>query len=205
MASYISPTDSTAVVFPGKLSLSKGEAAVYDRVVLSESPIQVKVFGTYDTTKAPQGGGGDALHSFQSRKKDTFGGRMNDAVNLALLEVYEKGINPYIQSLKIEFSPNKTSGPKVVWEVIITESTDGKAYVGLGSRGGAGNVGSGTAVNRALEQANQKKKDLPGELKEPDMYQVDVLDYRNPEAVIRQIFWQFSISIAFSTFVFKGL
>jgi hypothetical protein len=192
MAIYISPTDSKSISFPDKFSLSKGETATIDRTILVDTPIQVKVFGTYDTTKAPDGGGGDALHSFQSRKSDKFGGRMNDAINLALLEVYEKGINPYVKSLKVEFSPSKKSGPKVIWEAIITESPDGKAYMGIGSRGGAGNVSSGTAVDRAKQQADKKKKELPSELKEPNMYQVDVLDYRNDEAIIRQIFWQYT-------------
>ena len=192
MASYTSPTDNTVVTFPGKITLNNKEMGTYGREVLSETPIQVKVFGEYDTSKAPGGGGGDALHSFQSRKSDKFGGRMNDAIILAMLEIYEKGINPYVQSLKVEFGPNKNSGPKVIWEAILTESPDGKAYVGFQSRGGAGNVSSGTAVTRAEKQANQKKKELPGEIGEPNMEFLDVLDYRNTAAVIRQICWQYT-------------
>ena len=193
MANYTSLTDNKSISFPGKFSLSKGETATIDRVVLSESPIQVKVFGTYDTTKAPKGGGGDALHSFQSRKSDDFGGRMNDAIILASLEIYEKGINPYVKSLKVEFSPNKTSGPKVIWEAIITESPDGKAYVGFSSRGGAGDIKSGTAVNRAEQQAKDKKKSLPKDVGDPALENLDVLDYRNTGAKIRQIFWQYTM------------
>lgn len=192
MANYTSPTDNKSISFPGKFSLKKGDTATIDRQILSESPMEVKVFGTYDTSKAPNGGGGDALHSFQSRKSDDFGGRMNDAIILASLEIYEKGINPYVKSLKVEFSPNKTSGPKVIWEAIITESPDGKAYVGFSSRGGAGNIKSGSAVSRAEQQANSKKKDLPKETGEPNMEFLDVLDYRNPSAAIRQIFWQYT-------------
>ena len=192
MASYTSPTDNTIVTFPGKIILNNKEMGTYGREVLSETPIQLKVFGEYDTSKAPQGGGGDALHSFQSRVKDKFGGRMNDAIILAMLEIYERGINPYVQSLKVEFSPKKNSGPKVIWEAILTESPDGKAYVGFQSRGGAGNVSSGTAVQRAEKQAKEKKRNLPKELGEPNLEFLDVLDYRNPEAAIRQIFWQYT-------------
>ncbi len=162
-------------------------------MTVSESPIEIKVYGTYDTSKAPDGGGGDALHSFQSRKSDDFGGRMNDAIILASLEIYEKGINPYVKSLKVEFSPNKTSGPKVIWEAIITESPDGKAYVGFSSRGGAGDIKSGTAVNRAEQQAKDKKKSLPKDVGDPALENLDVLDYRNTGAKIRQIFWQYTM------------
>ena len=58
----------------------------YDNTVISENPRRVKVFGDYDTNKAPQGGGGDALHSFENRTKDSFGGKMHTAINAVLID-----------------------------------------------------------------------------------------------------------------------
>lgn len=162
----------------------------YEVTTISTSPLKVKVTGNYDTSKAPLGGGGDALHSFQSRRKDKFGGKMHEIVNTALRDVYKQNINPFIESISIDMGQNG-NGPIVNWEVIITNSTDGKAYVGLNSRGGAG--GKSDASARALKQANQKKKDLPGELNEPKLENKDVLDYENPKVYIRQIFWQYTM------------
>ncbi len=162
----------------------------YEVTTISTSPLKVKVTGNYDTSKAPLGGGGDALHSFQSRKKDKFGGKMHEIVNAALRDVYKQKINPFIESITITMG-SKGTGPVVNWEVMITSSTDGKAYVGLNSRGGAG--GKSDASARALKQANQKKKDLPGELNEPKLEYKDVLDYENPNVYIRQIFWQYTM------------
>lgn len=193
MATYKSPTDDSIISsLPKEFSLSKGKTATINREVQSESPYQVRIFGTYDTSKAPQGGGGDALHSFQSRSKDDFGGRMNDAIIWSMIEMYEKKLNPFVKSLSVKFTPNASSGPKVEWEAILVESTDGKAYMGFQSRGGAGNTSGGTAVNRAAQQAKEKKASLPKELGEPNSENLDVLDYRNDKAVIRQIFWQYT-------------
>lgn len=189
MASYKSPTDGTIITsLPKEFSLKKGKTATIDREIQSESPYQVRVFGKYDTNKAPQGGGGDALHSFQSRAKDDFGGRMNDAIIWAMIEMYEKKLNPYVKSLSIKFTPNAASGPNVEWEAILIESPDGKAYMGFNSRGGAG----GTYVNRAATQTAEKKKSLPKELGEPNLENLDVLDYLNTKGAIRQLFWQYT-------------
>lgn len=184
---YKSPTDSKIITLPSKFSLKGKETASIDRIVLSESPIKVKVFGTYDSSKAPSNRGVDAMHSFQARKDD-FGGRMNDAIIVSLLEVYERGINPFVESLSITISPNKSTGPIVSWEAIITQSKDGKAYVGFQSRGGGG----GGYMNRSISQAKTKKAELPIETDEPDMVSADVLDYINDLATIRQIFWQYT-------------
>ena len=192
MANWISITDGKSIVFPGRFSLKKGEkmneTAIFDKAIVSESPIQLKVYGTYHADLAPKGNLGDALHSFQSRRDDDFGGRMNDAIILASLELYEKGINPFVKSLKVSFSPNASTGPDVNWEAIITESPDGKAYVGFNSRGGAG-AGS---KSRSESQAKDKKKSLPIDDAEPNLEILDVLVYRNEGGNISQIFWQYT-------------
>ena len=43
----------------------------------------------------------DALHSFESRKSDGFGGKMSTKINAALRDLYSKGINPDIKKLDI--------------------------------------------------------------------------------------------------------
>lgn len=179
-------------VFVGKETQGK-KVGTYEIINVSESPIKITIKGSYDTSLAPQGGGGDALHSFENRKKDDFGGAMNGIINSVLLSVYNKKINPYVSSLSIKFGPNEKTGPMVYWEATVTQSPDDKAYIGMNSRGGAGNVSSGTAKDRALQGANQKKKDYPNELnpKEPNMTFLDILDYNNPYP-IRQIFFQFT-------------
>lgn len=169
----------------------------YEIVTVSENPIKISVKGNYDTSLAPGGGGGDALHSFESRKSDGFGGSMNGIINSVMLSVYNRKINPFISSLSVKFSPSEKNGPIVYWEATITESNDGKAYIGINSRGGAGDVPAGTAKDRALEQTNKKKKDYPNELnpKEPNMEFLDILDYNNPYP-IRQIFFQYTKPVA---------
>jgi hypothetical protein len=47
----------------------------------------------------------DALHSFESRKSDGFGGKMSTKINAALRELYNKSINPDIKKLEILIDP----------------------------------------------------------------------------------------------------
>lgn len=161
----------------------------YETTVVSESPRVIKVSGYYDVTHAPRKG--DALHSYQSRKGNPsddpsgFGGRMNDAVSAELKSFYNSKLNP-------DFTVSSSiTGNKVTWSVEIKESTDGKAYVGIQSRGGA--KGGGYAP-WAITNTNDKKKGYPAELGEPNMEQVDVLDFKTVVGgtYIRQIFWKYT-------------
>jgi very-short-patch-repair endonuclease len=172
----------------------------YDNTVISENPRRVKVFGDYDTTNAPKGGGGDALHSFENRTKDEFGGKMHTIINVVLKDFYTTyKINPYVESIAIDMNKNG-QGPIVKWEVIVAESPDGKAYVGFSSRGGAGpKDGENGSIKRAENQTIDKKKKLPSEVspKEPQMEFKDILDYRNDKVYIRQIFFNYTRPIGF--------
>ena len=79
----------------------------------------------------------DALHSFQSRKMDGFGGKINDKV--------EEGIKNYkkstgivavdIEKVEIDIDPNTLT---VNWKVTIGPSKDGNSYEEFDSRGSAG-------------------------------------------------------------------
>lgn len=95
----------------------------------------------------------DALHSFESRKSDGFGGRMSTKINAALRDLYNKGINPDILKLDIKIDPNLF---RVDWSAEIGESKNGIPYVGLITRGSAG---SG-ADQRALNQLPELKSKL---------------------------------------------
>ena len=141
-------------------------------------PILVK--GSYSAPK----GDADALHSFERRKSDGFGGKMLTKINEKLREVYKAGINPDVTDIKINIdSTNYT----VKWEATIDESKDGIAYMGVASRGSAGK----TADRRAEGQIDN----LMGKLKRNDAEDIKlVLDFKNPSGVyIRQFFYKYSL------------
>lgn len=148
---------------------------------------RVEVTGEY----SPKKGDWDALHSFQSRKSDGFGGKMNTKVNEALVKYWtEEKRNPTIS--KIEITIDETAF-KVKWKCIIEESKDGKAWMGLTSRGGAGRPdGPGGSKNRAKNQIDKKKKELSNEFSEPALESKEVLDFnftaKGGKMHVRQIF-----------------
>ena len=88
---------------------------------------------------------GDALHSFERRKSDGFGGRMSTKIKEALVEMYKQGINPDVTDLKVNVD---SKNYKVTWEAKIEPSKDGKAYTGFMTYGSAG----GGADTRAKNQ-----------------------------------------------------
>lgn len=123
---------------------------------------------------------GDALHSFERRKSDGFGGRMSTKIKEALVDLYNKGINPDVTDLKINID---SKNYKVTWEATIKPSTDGKAYTGFMTFGSAG---SG-ADKRAIGQEERMKKIIGGK-----DYKL-VLDFKNPTGIyIRQFFYKYT-------------
>lgn len=123
----------------------------------------------------------DALHSFERRKSDGFGGRMSTQINAKLRELYNQGINPDITDLKIKVDSTKYA---VEWEATIEPSKDGKAYVGIST---VGSAGSG-ADQRALSQIDKMKTWVSG-AKDYSL----VLDFKNPSGVyIRQYFYKWT-------------
>jgi hypothetical protein len=137
----------------------------------------------------PPKGDYDAMHSFQSRKRDGFGGKMNTLVNAELEKFYaELKLNPEIKEIKITMDDVNW---KVSWEVKIGESRDGKAWMGLTSRGGAGRKeGSSGSVARAESQAVRKITNLPAEVGDPGLESKRVYDlnFQGKGAYVRQIF-----------------
>lgn len=148
-------------------------------------PITVK--GSYSAKgkKNP----GDALHSFERRKSDGFGGRMSTKVKEKLLEVYKAGVNPDVTNIKIKVDSKNLF---VEWEVTIDESTDGNAYVGLSTVGSAG----GGADRRAERQVKRMMTWVKG----AEDYTL-VLDFKNPSGIyIRQYFYKYTIPSKFPSY-----
>jgi len=125
----------------------------------------------------------DALHSFERRKSDGFGGYMATKIRAKMREVYNKGINPDIKDIKIKID---SKNYKVDWQATITESTDGNAYLGISTVGSAGT----NADERAKGQIERMKTFVPGSKN----YKL-VLDFKNPKGIyIRQFFYKYSLN-----------
>ena len=123
----------------------------------------------------------DALHSFERRKSDGFGGRMSTQIKEKLLELYRAGINPDITDIKIKVDSVKY---QVDWEATIEPSKDGKAYVGISTIGSAGGGADARAKSQIepMKKWNSKAKDY-----------TLVLDFVNPKGVyIRQYFYKWT-------------
>lgn len=136
----------------------------------------------------------DALHSFDRRKSDAFGGYMlrgnppsqwsqnvvfdqGKSINQALQDVWKSGVNPDVTDLKISVDPTNYT---VRWEATIDKSKDGRAYVGMSTVGSTG----GGADSRAFGQIEGMKKFIPG-----SQDHTLVLDFNDSKGLkIRQFF-----------------
>ncbi len=122
----------------------------------------------------------DALHSFESRKSDGFGGKMSTKINEEMRKLYKKGINPDVSDIKIDVD---SVNYKVKWSAKVHESKDGKAYIGVTTFGSTGS----NADSRAIAQYADWKKLIGGE----DWKLV--LDFKNPKGnYIRQFFYKYT-------------
>ena len=137
-----------------------------------------------ETWQSPIKGDADLLHSFERRKVDKKGAYMGTKIEKELKKLYDAGINPDITDLKVQVdSKNYT----VTWSATIDESRDGKAYVGIATRGSAG----GGSDRRAEGQLAKLKQTLTQNGAE-DITQI--LDFKNPKGIaIRQYFFKYTI------------
>jgi len=150
--------------------------------LLKEQKISLPII-LKDSYTAPKGDA-DALHSFERRKSDKFGGRMTTKIDEKLKEVYDAGINPDVVDIQITVD---SKNYKVDWQATIDESKDGKAYMGVSTRGSAG----GTADQRALSQVEPLKRKLE---KGGAQDITQVLDFKNSKGVyIRQYFFKYTL------------
>lgn len=150
--------------------------------ILKEQSISLPITIT-DGFQAPKGDA-DALHSFERRRSDKFGGRMTSKIEKKLREVYDAGINPDVVDIKINVDSKEY---KVTWSATIDESKDGKAYVGVSTRGSAG----GGSDRRAEGQVEPLKQ----QLKKNGAEDITLaLDFKNTGGVpIRQYFFKYTI------------
>jgi len=126
----------------------------------------------------------DLLHSFERRRVDKKGALIGTQIEEKLKELYDAGINPDITKLDLVVdSTNYT----VTWKATIDESKDGKAYMGIATRGSAGG-GSDTRAAGQVEPLKQKLKRSGAE---------DItlfLDFKNPSGIpIRQYFFKYTL------------
>ena len=87
----------------------------------------------------------DALHSFNRRKMDYFGGYMNVKINAGLERIRSKGFQSDVKKLYIQIDPLSLT---VYWIAVVGPSEDGKCYACVDSRGSAG--GGLAAVNKQV-------------------------------------------------------
>lgn len=111
----------------------------------TKSDLERIISGSYSAEGQPHAY--DALHAFQSRRSDGFGGRINTKVQNGIKE-YKKtsGLDAVdIKKVKVDINPNTLT---VKWEVTIGRSNDGYTYEEFDSRGSAG--GGESAVDGQL-------------------------------------------------------
>jgi hypothetical protein len=115
----------------------------------------------------------DALHSFQTRRSDNFGGHFNDKINLGLEQIRKKGFKSDVKQLFIQIDPKIVT---VYWFAVVGPSSDGNNYLSVNSRGSAG--GGIQAVQKQLPAMHELN---------PTMTSVKLLEYN--EDVIKCFDW----------------
>ena len=113
--------------------------------------IKEETFGA--TWKSPIPGDADLLHSFERRNSDKEGALIGTQIEEKLKKLYDDGINPDITDLKLNVNSKDST---VTWEATIGPSTDGKAYMGISTRGSTG----GSSEKLALDQVGPLKQQL---------------------------------------------
>lgn len=99
----------------------------------------------------------DALHSFERRKSDKFGGRLNTKVQEGIKKYkLDNGISA-IDILNVDIKVNPET-LLVEWSVTIGPSTDGNTYEEIDSRGSAG--GGEIAVDGQLSKMHNRHSGL---------------------------------------------
>lgn len=124
-----------------------------DKDTIFLGPNDELIFDQYTALGKP--GVYDALHSFNYRRSDRFGGYINDKVNAGLERIRQKGFKSDIKKLYIQIDPLTLT---VYWFAIVGPSRDGFSYVRMDSRGSAG--GYIRAVQKQLPRMHKLYPDL---------------------------------------------
>ena len=161
------------------------------RLLLTEkSVLPVTVSGNYSVPP----GNCDGLHNFEKY------GKINTRVNKKLMELYNAGINPDIQSVKVTIDSQKGS---VHWAVTIKENTNGIAYTGFYTRGGGAGPGSDTAYPKYLTDTGPHHTSITQVKTSPNIQQRGTIDkistvyvkehYPDKGCNIKQFFYKYSL------------
>lgn len=126
---------------------------VIDKDTIELGPNDELIYDQYTALGKP--GVYDALHSFNYRRSDRFGGYINDKVNAGLERIRQKGFKSDIKKLYIQVDPLTLT---VYWFAIVGPSQDGFSYVRMDSRGSAG--GYLRAVQKQLPRMHKLYPDL---------------------------------------------
>lgn len=137
----------------------------------------------------------DALHSFEKL------GKMNSKVNAKLMELYKKGINPDIKSVNVVLDSKKGTAS---FNVVVGESTDGKAWIGLDSAGGGAANGLPSnpnypknltaEVGHASTKDRRSAKSIRARGTVVDMVPVHILEhYPQVGCKVKQIFHKYTL------------
>ena len=174
-----------------------GVTPVVDTTPVNIKNLPIKLTGSYKVPKNTLFKA-DALHSFDRRKSDGFGGYMlrggpipskwssyvkldqGKGINQVLNELIGSGVKADVTEIKISVNDDYS----VNWEATIDKSKDGNAYSGVASRGSAGL----NADDRALRQISKMKSDKPNAY---NWKQVLDLNVKSP-VKIRQYFFKYS-------------
>jgi len=132
----IMPIDSTAV----KKTISVPDFTLIDSDTIQLGENDELICDSYTALGKPHVY--DALHSFNRRRMDYFGGYLNVKINAALERVRSNGFRSDIKKLYIQIDPLTLT---VYWMAVVGPSEDGNCYACMDSRGSA-NGGLG-AVN----------------------------------------------------------
>lgn len=156
----------------------KKEAPIVKKLDKKSGKLPFKITGSYSSIA-----GGDALHTFDRRKSDFWGGYMlrventlpakwadrvkvgtqggeyaGKGVNFVLKDLVKKGIKPKVTEIFITIDWQKKS---VSWSFTIDEGTDSNYHTGVATRGSIGKVSSGNYDTRADAQIPKLKQDNP--------------------------------------------
>jgi LysM repeat protein len=145
--------DSTSVPVRSKKILQVPEFRKYnpDTIQLGENDLII----TDSYTALGQAYTYDALHSFNRRRMDGFGGFLNDKINAGLAEIRSKGFPSDLKKLYIQIDPATLT---VYWSAVVGPSLDGRCYMSVDSRGSAG--GGLSAVQKQCPRMHRLHSNL---------------------------------------------
>lgn len=146
-----------------------------------------------------QGKNCDEFHAFENTGGRTIGG-MNTKVRAELLKLYNEGFNPEVTDVEVEMdSKNYTTK----WKVKIEASKDGKAWVGITSRGSGGSgaffranakeTGQDPATVKAKVQEKAKEDSIDFKQIKDYRYNMDSTGKALGKCPVRQLFYVYTM------------